>query len=80
MLSVSHTATEIYALIRKLSNVEWCLGEKLDAIASDHGSNFRAAVDELVNDRVAEESIRCSCHKLQLSIKGAIEVISQSAF
>lgn len=79
-LIVSHTASEIYALINKLSNVDWSLGDKLDGIASDSGSNFRSAVKMLVEDGVAEESIRCSCHTLQLSIKGAIEVRVKTNF
>ncbi|KAL5496198.1 hypothetical protein EMCRGX_G012436 [Ephydatia muelleri] len=41
--------------------------------ASDQGANFVAAVRLLIEEGVGEEQVRCSCHKLQLSIKNALE-------
>jgi hypothetical protein len=56
-------------------NIEYALDDKLDSISSDNGANFVKAVKELVVAGVAEESMRCSCHTLQLSIKNSIEVV-----
>ena len=51
------------------------LENRLDAAsARDQRANFVAAVRLLIEEGVDEEQVRCSCHKLQLSIKNAMEV------
>ena len=68
---VSHTAEEIASLVKDLVNVEFMLENRLDSIGTDQGANFLAAVRLLIEE---EEQVRCSCHKLQLSIKTSLEV------
>ena len=71
---MSHTAQEIASIVKEMANTEFMLENCLDAIASDQGANFVAAVRLLIEEGVGEEQVRCSCHKLQLSIKNALEV------
>ena len=56
-------------------NTEFMLENRLDAIASDQGANFVAAIRKLIEEGISEEQVRCSCHKLQLSIKNSLEVL-----
>ena len=71
---VSHTAEEIASLVKDLVNVEFMLENRLDSIGTDQGANFLAAVRLLIEEGVSEEQVRCSCHRLQLSIKNSLEV------
>ena len=71
---MSHTAEEIASLVKDLVNVEFMLENRLDSIGTDQGANFLAAVRLLIEEGVSEEQVRCSCHKLQLSIKNSLEV------
>eukprot|EP00731_Ephydatia_muelleri_P034762 Em0075g15a len=71
--NVSHTAEEIASLVKDLVNVEFMLENRLDSIGTDQGANFLAAVRLLIEEGVSEEQVRCSCHKLQLSIKNSLE-------
>eukprot|EP00731_Ephydatia_muelleri_P011892 Em0006g786a len=71
---VSHTAEEIASLVKDLVNVEFMLENKLDSIGTDQGANFLAAVRLLIEEGVSEEQVRCSCHKLPLSINNSLEV------
>ena len=57
-----------------LVNVEFMLENRLDSIGTDQGANFLAAVRLLIEEGVCEEQVRCSCHKLQFSIKNSLEV------
>ena len=50
-------------------NTKFMLENGLDAIATDKGANFVVAIRQLIEEGVTEEQCRCSCHKLQLSIK-----------
>ena len=68
---MSHTAEEITSLVKDLMNVEFMLENRLDSIGTDQGANFLAA---LIEEGVSEEQVRCSCHKLQFSIKNSLEV------
>ena len=61
--------------MKNLTNVEFMLENRLDAITSDQGANFIAAVKLLLEEGVTEEQVRCACHKLQLSIKNSLEVM-----
>eukprot|EP00731_Ephydatia_muelleri_P001200 Em0001g1200a len=72
--NASHTAEEISSIVKGLVNTEFMLENRLDAIASDQGANFVAAIRKLIEEGVSEEQVRCSCHKLQLSIKNSLEV------
>ena len=71
---MSHTAEEIASVVKEMANTQFMLENCLDAIASDQGENFVAAVRLLIEEGVGEEQVRCSCPKLQLSIKNALEV------
>eukprot|EP00731_Ephydatia_muelleri_P005008 Em0002g1184a len=71
--NVSHTAEEIASLVKYLVNVEFMLENRLDSIGTDQGANFLAAVRLLIEEGISEEQVRCSCHKLQLSIKNSLE-------
>lgn len=52
----------------------------VEAIVTDSGANFVKAVKDLVEAGVTEESVLCSCHLLQLSIKNGLEVPSCNSF
>ena len=69
---VSHTAEEIVPLLNELG-VKYTLDDRLDAIATDNGANFVAAMEELLETGICEEHVRCACHTLQLSIKNYID-------
>ena len=63
---------EIVSLLNELG-VKYTLDDKLDAIATDNGANFVAAMEELLETGICEEHVRCACHTLQLSIKNYID-------
>jgi hypothetical protein len=71
---VSHTAIEIAALLNKLTNKDFHIESRLDAVTTDNGANFVAAIEELLQHGVCEESVKCACHTLQLTIKKSYEV------
>lgn len=71
----SHTAEEILSIVKDIANTEFMLENRLDVIATDQGANFVAAIRQLIEEGVTEEQVRCSCHKLQLSIKNSLEVL-----
>ena len=60
---VSHTAEETASVVKEMANTEFMLENRLDAIASDQGTNFVAAVRLLIEEGVGEEQVRCSCHR-----------------
>ena len=66
--NISHTAQEIGSLIMELG-IKYTLDDRLDAIATDNGANFVAAMEDLLENGICEEHVRCACHTLQLSIK-----------
>ena len=70
--NVSHTAEEIAALVQELG-IKYTLDDRLDAIATDNGANFVAAMEDLLENGICEEHVRCACHTLQLSIKNHID-------
>ena len=70
--NVSHTAQEIVSVLNEVG-AKYTLDDKLDAIATDNGANFVAAVEELMVNGICEEHVRCACHTLQLSIKNHID-------
>ncbi|KAL5509143.1 hypothetical protein EMCRGX_G004453, partial [Ephydatia muelleri] len=70
--NVSHTAEEIATLVQQLG-IKYTLDDRLDAISTDNGANFVAAMKELLEDGICEEHVRCACHTLQLTIKNHID-------
>ena len=53
--------------------IKYTLDDRLDAIATDNGANFVAAMEDLLENGICEEHVRCACHTLQLSIKNHID-------
>ena len=53
--------------------IKYTLDDKMDAIATDNGAIFVAAVEDLLEKGVCEEHVRCAYHTLQLSIKNHID-------
>ena len=51
----SHTAENIAALLKDCVNVKYQLRTRLDSITTDNGANFKAAVNQLLEENVAEE-------------------------
>eukprot|EP00731_Ephydatia_muelleri_P026559 Em0018g659a len=52
--NVSHTAEEIAALVQELG-IKYTLDDRLDAIATDNGANFVAAMEDLLENGICEE-------------------------
>jgi hypothetical protein len=48
------------------------LSGKLHCIVTDEGANFLSAASLLKDSEIIDESIRCACHRFQLTIKKAI--------
>eukprot|EP00731_Ephydatia_muelleri_P021588 Em0014g179a len=69
----SHTADNIAALLKDCVNVKYQLGTRLDSITTDNGANFRAAVNQLVEQDIIEEDPSCACHTFNLVVKSAID-------
>ena len=68
----SHTAENIAALLKDCVNVKYQLRTRLDSITTDNGANFKAAVNQLLEENVAEEDPSCACHTFSLVVKNAI--------
>ena len=62
--NVSHTAQEIVSALNEVG-AKYTLDDRLDAIATDNGANFVAAVEELMVNGICKEHVRCGCHTLQ---------------
>ena len=69
----SHTADNIAALLKDCVNVKYQLETRLDSITTDNGANFRAAVNQLVEQDIIEEDPSCACHTFNLVVKSAID-------
>ena len=69
----SHTAENIAALLKDCVNVKYQLRTRLDSITTDNGANFKAAVNQLLEENVAEEDPSCACHTFSLVVKNAID-------
>ena len=65
-------AQEIISVLNEVG-AKYTLDDRLDAIATDNGANFVAAVEELMVNGICEEHVWCACHTLQLSIKNHID-------
>eukprot|EP00731_Ephydatia_muelleri_P009005 Em0004g1343a len=75
----SHTGEAILALIKNVTQKDFFLADRLDAVTTDNGTNFVRAVDLMLSQNITEEHVRCACHTLQLSIKNALEFIKPVA-
>ena len=69
-----------HILHRRLDHSLWnwgsskcTLDDRLDAIATDNGANFVAAMEDLLENGICEGHVRRACHTLQLSIKNHID-------
>ncbi|KAL5473994.1 hypothetical protein EMCRGX_G028564 [Ephydatia muelleri] len=52
----SHTAENIATLLKECSEVRYQMGTRLDSITTDNGANFKAAVQQLLDEDVTEEN------------------------
>lgn len=73
MVTVSHTAEELYAIIAE-TKTNFSLGDNMDVVVTDNAASFKRATKLLVEGGLAEESSTCCCHTLQLSVKNSLEV------
>ncbi|KAL5503341.1 hypothetical protein EMCRGX_G010271 [Ephydatia muelleri] len=74
---------QFFAIHKQLLDEPWVVCTKCNewvsrhgnttSTTTDQGANFLAAVRLLNEEGVSEEQVRCSCHKLQLSIKNSLE-------
>jgi hypothetical protein len=67
----SETAGFIAGRLRQVLEVELGMSRKVHCITTDEGMNFLSAVDHLKSAEVVRESVRCACHRLQLTFKKA---------
>ena len=44
------------------------MGTRLDSITTDNGANFKAAVQQLLDEDVTEENPACACHTFSLVV------------
>ena len=70
--NVAHTEQEIVSVLNEVG-AKYTLDDRLDAIATDNGANFVAAVEEFMENGICEEHVCCARHILQLSIKNHID-------
>ena len=56
------TAENIATLLTDCVNVIYLLGTRLDSVTTDNGANFRAAVNQLLEQNIVEEDPSCACH------------------
>ena len=66
-----HTAENIATLLKECSEVRYQMGTRLDSITTYNGANFKAAVQQLLDEDVTEENPACACHTFSL-VKNAI--------
>lgn len=69
----SHTAENIASLLKECTELTYQMGTRLDSITTDNGANFKAAVQQLLDEDVVEENPACACHTFNLIIKQAID-------
>ena len=51
----------MFHIIQELG-IKYTLDDRLDAIATDNGANFLAAVEDLLENGMCEEQVQCACH------------------
>ena len=49
------------------------MGTRLDSVTTDNGANFKAAVKQLLEENIVEETPSCACHTFNLVIKDAVD-------
>lgn len=57
----------------KTVNLKYQLGTRLDSITTDNGANFRAAVNQLLEQDIVEEDPSCACNTFSLVVKNALD-------
>ena len=67
----SETAEFISTKLKNVLENQLGITRKLHCITTDEGQNFLAAVDMLKNSELVRESLRCACHRLQLTMRNA---------
>ena len=75
----SETGDSIAQEIKDLLSTKLNVSKQLQWIVTDEGANFLNAAVTLKNESVINDSIRCACHRFQLTIKGAIKAKSNQA-
>jgi hypothetical protein len=68
----SETADFITTSLRDVLEAKLGLNRKLHCIVTDEGKNFLSATENLKTAEVLRESLRCACHRFQLTFKKAI--------
>ena len=58
--------------LREVLEGQLGLSEKLHCVVTDEGKNFLSAVTILKQMEVLRESLRCACHRIQLTVKSAM--------
>ena len=70
------TGNFIATRLREVLEGELGLSEKLHCVVTDEGQIFLCAVTILKQMEVLRESLRCACHRIQLTVKGAMTNIA----
>jgi hypothetical protein len=70
--SQQETGDWIAERLRVVLEDQLCLSSKLHCIVTDEGKNFLSAVQTLTDMEVLRESLRCACHRIQLTVKRAL--------
>jgi len=58
--------------MKEVLEVDLRLTDKVHCVVTDEGQNFLNAVTILKEKEVLQESLRCACHRIQLSVKKAM--------
>jgi hypothetical protein len=58
--------------LREVLEGQLGLSEKVHCVVTDEGKNFLSAVTILKQLEILRESLRCACHRFQLTVKGAM--------
>lgn len=72
MADQGESGTFIAGRLRKVLEGQLGLSEKVHCVVTDEGQNFLSAVTILKQMDVLRESLRCACHRIQLSVKRAM--------
>ena len=58
--------------MKECCDLKYHMGTRLDSVTTDNGANFKAAVKQLLEDNIIEETPSCACHTFNLVIKDAV--------
>lgn len=68
----SETADYIANSLRDILQGRLGLSDKVHCVVTDEGKNFLSAASDLKTAEIVRESLRCACHRIQLTIKKAV--------